>query len=46
MTSIYFKVIVLTQPGFENGRSGFEPAIFRFPDLPEREAVTLLLQPP
>ena len=32
--SINFKVIGLTQSGFEN----FEPATFRFPDLPERHA--------
>ena len=27
-------------------RSRFEPAVFRFPDLPEREAGALLIWPP
>ena len=45
MTSTNFKVIGLTRPGFECMRSRFEPARFGFPDFPEREAGTLLIQP-
>ena len=41
MTSINFKVMGLTQPGFENARSGFELMAFRFPELPEQEADAL-----
>ena len=41
MTSINFKVIGLTRQGSENSRSGFEPATFRFPNLPELEADAL-----
>ena len=39
-------VIGLTRPGFEPVGSRLEPVIFGFPDLPEWEAVTLLIQPP
>ena len=46
MTHINFKVIGLTQPGFKPTGSELEPAIFRFPDLPGREAGTLLIWPP
>ena len=35
------KVIGLTEPGFENARSGCEPTTIRFPDLPEWEANAL-----
>ena len=30
----------MTRPGFENARSRLEPAIFGFPNLPEKEADT------
>ena len=40
-TGINFKVIGLTQPGFENVRSRFEPTTFGFAELPEREADAL-----
>ena len=30
--------------GFKS--TGFEPTIFRIPNLPERDAVALLIQPP
>ena len=44
--SIYiFKVIVLTQPGFERAGSKLKPAIFGFHNLP-KEAGTLFIQPP
>ena len=46
MTDINFKVIGLTQQGFKPAGSTLEPAIFGFADLPEREAGTLLIQPP
>ena len=45
MKSIKFKVIGLTRPGFEPAGSRFEPARFGFPDLPAREAGTLLILP-
>ena len=45
MTSIDFKVIGLTRHGVKPAGSGFEPARFRFPDLPAWEADTLLIQP-
>ena len=44
--SINFKVIGLTRPGLKNVRSSFKLAIFRFSDLPEREADALLIRPP
>ena len=43
---INLKIIGLTQPGLENTRCRFEPATFRFPDRPEREADTLLIGQP
>ena len=43
MTSINFKVIGLTRPGFKAAGSGLEPAIFGFLNLPEQEAGTLLI---
>ena len=46
MTSINSKVIALTQPGFKAIGSEPEPTIFRFPDLPEQEAGTLLIRTP
>ena len=46
MTSINFKVFALTRPGFKPMGSRLKPAIFRCPDLPERKAGTLLIQPP
>ena len=46
MTSIKFKVMGLSGPGFEIGNSGIESAIFGIPDLPEREADALLIWPP
>ena len=45
VTSINFKAIGLTQQGFKPMKSGFKPARFRFPDLPEWEVGTLLIQP-
>ena len=45
-TSINFKVIGLTQPGFELWRSRLEPPRGSdFPDLPEWEADVLLIRP-
>ena len=41
-----FKVIGLTRPEFKAAGSGLESMIFRFPDLPEGEVSTLLIQPP
>ena len=46
MPSINFKVICLTEPGFENARSRFKPVPLRFADLPEREADALFIRPP
>ena len=46
MTSINVKVIGLTRSEIEPAGSGLEPAIFRFPDLPAREAGALLIRPP
>ena len=46
MTSLNFKGIGLTRPGSKPAGSGLEPVIFRFPDLPEREVVALLIWPP
>ena len=40
------KVIGWTQSGFKLVRSGFEPAKFRFPNLPEWEVGALLIWPP
>ena len=45
MTSIYFKVFGLTQPGFKRTGSGLEPTIFGFPDLTEWQAGALLIRP-
>ena len=45
-TSINFKVISLIRPGIKPAGSGFEPAIFGFPDFSEWEAGALLIQPP
>ena len=44
-TSIKLKVIGLTHPGLKTASSGIEPVTFGFPDLPEREASALLIQP-
>ena len=46
MTSINFKVIGLTQPGFENAKFGLEPTTFGFANLPKRDADALLIRPP
>ena len=46
MVSINFKVLGLNQPGFERVGSRLGPAIFRIPNLPEREADALLIWPP
>ena len=45
MTSINFKVFVLTQPGFDPAGPGLDPVTFGFPNLPEQEVDTLLIQP-
>ena len=41
MRSINFKVVGLSRPGLENVRSGFDPATFRFPDLPARDVLLI-----
>ena len=46
MTSINFKVIDLTRPGFKPAFSGHEPMIFGLPDLPEWEVGALVIRPP
>ena len=46
MTSINFKAIGLTRPGFKNARSRFDHVTFGFHDLSEEEADALLIQPP
>ena len=46
MTSLNFEVFGFTRPGFEPVGSGLEPMTFGFPNLPEREAGALLIQPP
>ena len=46
VTSINFEVIGLTQVGFKPASSGFESAIFRFPNLSEQEVDALVIQPP
>ena len=45
-TSINFEVFGLTRPGCEPVGSRLEPAIFGFPNLPEREVGALLIRPP
>ena len=44
--SINFKVTGLSQPGLKPTGSAFEPARFRFLDLPAREADAPLIRPP
>ena len=46
MTSINFKVIGLTRPGFENCEVWIRSCVFGFPNLPEQEADALLIRPP